>query len=309
MKRLRHPIRAIREPFGTAGLIVACVALIAALGGTALAAKGALTGKQKKEVTNIAKKFAGKPGAAGAAGPAGPQGPAGAAGKDGAKGDKGDPGSPGAPGSPGTPGATGKSVESVTIDPGETECEGQGGAEYIIEGESEGTEICNGKNGSPWAAGGTLPAGATETGVYAQQTSPESGGFGIWVPISFPIPLDGDTAAAAQANVKYGPPKVVEPSVEEEEEEFSAACHGTGALPEADPGYLCIYRNESLAEYNTSFEGVVNGPNSTAELIDSGGTFLSFAPNQEPELAIVAGSFAITGCSASLPPGDPDKCP
>ena len=65
MKRLRHPIRAIREPFGTAGLIVACVALVLALTGAAFAAAG-LTGKQKKEVEKIAKKYAGKPGAAGA---------------------------------------------------------------------------------------------------------------------------------------------------------------------------------------------------------------------------------------------------
>ena len=86
MKRLRRPIRAVREPFGKAGLVVAMVALIAALGGSAIAAKGALTGKQKKEVTKIAQKYAGKPGAQGA------QGPAGAKGDAGAPGAKGDPG-------------------------------------------------------------------------------------------------------------------------------------------------------------------------------------------------------------------------
>ena len=106
MKRLRHPIRAIREPFGTAGLIVACVALIAALGGTALAAKGALTGKQKKEVEKIAKKFAGKPGPAGATGPAGPTGPAGGAGTPGAHGSAGEPGPRGPEGSPWTAAGT-----------------------------------------------------------------------------------------------------------------------------------------------------------------------------------------------------------
>ena len=46
---IRHPIRAAREPFGKAGLIVAIVALVAAIGGTALAASG-LNSKQKKEV-------------------------------------------------------------------------------------------------------------------------------------------------------------------------------------------------------------------------------------------------------------------
>ena len=38
MKSFRHPVRAIREPFGTAGLIIAVVALVAAVGGNAFAA-------------------------------------------------------------------------------------------------------------------------------------------------------------------------------------------------------------------------------------------------------------------------------
>jgi hypothetical protein len=104
MKRLRHPIRAIREPFGTAGLIVAMIALVAALGGTALAA-AKLNSTQKKEVEKIAKKYAGKPGANGAPGAPGAAGPAGAAGKEGPQGPKGDPGSPGAPGAPGPQGS------------------------------------------------------------------------------------------------------------------------------------------------------------------------------------------------------------
>ncbi len=105
--KLRHPVRAIREPFGTAGLIVAMIALVTALGGTALAAKGALTGKQKKEVEKIAKKFAGKPGAAGATGLTGATGPAGPRGATGAEGDQGIQGEQGEPGEPGEPGQTG----------------------------------------------------------------------------------------------------------------------------------------------------------------------------------------------------------
>jgi hypothetical protein len=95
MKRLRHPVHSIREPFGKAGLIVACLALVAALGGTAFAA-AKLNGTQKKEVEKIAKKFAGKPGATGPAGPAG------------AKGDAGAGGAAGAAGAAGPAGATGK---------------------------------------------------------------------------------------------------------------------------------------------------------------------------------------------------------
>ncbi|MFL5898533.1 MAG: hypothetical protein ACJ76D_08740 [Solirubrobacterales bacterium] len=73
MKPLRHPIRGIREPFGTAGLIIACVPPVLALTGAAFAA-GKPTSKQKKEVEKIAKKFAGKPGAPGETGPAGANG-------------------------------------------------------------------------------------------------------------------------------------------------------------------------------------------------------------------------------------------
>lgn len=111
MNRLRHPVRAIREPFGTAGLIVACVALIAALTGAAYAA-GGLNAKQKKEVKKIAKQFAGKPGAPGATGPAGPAG---------AKGDTGAAGANGTNGKDGINGTNGKTGFTSTLPPGETE--------------------------------------------------------------------------------------------------------------------------------------------------------------------------------------------
>lgn len=144
MKRLRHPLRAIREPFGTAGLIVACVALILALTGAAFAAAG-LTGKQKKEVEKIAKKFAGKPGAPGAAGPAGAAGPQGPAGAAGAK---------GATGATGTNGVNGKSITVSASAPG---CFA-GGAKLEVEGQpATAQEICNGEEGEAGAEG--QPAG------------------------------------------------------------------------------------------------------------------------------------------------------
>ena len=119
MKYVRHPIRAIREPFGTAGLIVACLALMLALGGAAVAANGALSGKQKKEVEKIAKKYAGKPGAAGSTGPAGP---AGAKGDTGPKGDTGAAGAPGVLGAQGPKGKEGSPwVADGTLPSGSTE--------------------------------------------------------------------------------------------------------------------------------------------------------------------------------------------
>jgi hypothetical protein len=144
MKRLRHPIRAIREPFGTAGLVVACVALIAALGGTAFAA-AKLNSTQKKEVEKIAKKYAGVPGA---------PGPAGSNGTNGTN------------GSAGSAGAAGKNGESVTVASASVgEC-ANGGTKF-----SNGTgsgKACSGAPGAP----GESPIGVKFTGAEEEAGSP-----------------------------------------------------------------------------------------------------------------------------------------
>ncbi len=80
--RIKLPLSRKREPFGKAGLTVAVVALVFAMIGGAYAA-GTLTGKQKKEVAKIAKKFAGKAGSDGLQGSAGKDGSPGAAGQGG----------------------------------------------------------------------------------------------------------------------------------------------------------------------------------------------------------------------------------
>jgi hypothetical protein len=154
MKRLRHPITSIREPFGKAGLTVAILALVMAMVGGAYAA-AKLNSTQKKEVEKIAKKFAGKPGAAGATGPAG------------ANGTNGTNGAPGKEGLEGKQGLEGK--------------EGKQG--------KEGKEGIQGKEGSPWPAGGTLPAGKTETGTYAISATGEEQVESAAAPLSFAIPL------------------------------------------------------------------------------------------------------------------------
>lgn len=217
MKRLRHPIRAIREPFGTAGLIVACVALIAALGGTALAASGALTSKQKKEVTKIAKKYAGKPGAAGPQGPAGPlgaPGPAGANGKDGA------------------PGAPGNSVVSEEVSPG-GECEA-GGYSFEVEGSGETNFVCN---GSAASQDETLRAGEEFTGVWSvtTTTAPAGATATALATIPFPKDVEGASAGIPIEFVAFGDPP-------------TASCPGDFENPVAEsPGALipqqriCIY--------------------------------------------------------------------
>jgi hypothetical protein len=230
VKRLRHPIRAIREPFGTAGLIVACVALVLAMGGAAVAAKSGLTGKQKKEVEKIAKKYAGKPGAAGAQGPAGPAGP---------KGETGSAGGAGAAGvSPAGTNFTGsKTVGSVTCPEGGTEYKG-----------ATTNLVCNGKKGTNGTTGftETLPPGKTETGVWGSAFPEQGSAFAkrLYYPISFVIPL-----SEAPEPIFVGP-----------QEASKAGCPGRGGgtdgnggfptkpgekyeptIPRADPGKLCVY--------------------------------------------------------------------
>lgn len=117
----------LHERLGTAGLVIAVLALVVALAGTAFAATG-LNGKQKKEVKKIAKQFAGKPGAVGPVGPAGPAGPQGPKGDPGPKGETGAPGQPGEEGEVGEPGETGEAGAcSVTI----PKCELPSGATLV----------------------------------------------------------------------------------------------------------------------------------------------------------------------------------
>jgi hypothetical protein len=99
-------VSSMHKKLGTAGLIVAIVALVAALTGAAFAA-GGLTKQQEKQVKKIAKKYAGKRGPAGKQGPAGPQGAPGAKGDGGAKGDTGPQGKEGPEGKVGIPGKEG----------------------------------------------------------------------------------------------------------------------------------------------------------------------------------------------------------
>jgi hypothetical protein len=315
VSRLRHPIRAIREPFGTAGLIVAMVALVAALGGTALAAKGALTGKQKKEVEKIAMKFQGS-------GPAGPAGPAGS---------KGDPGADGknATGSAGLPGEAGKSVVAAEIpaEPAEATCGGEGGAEYEIEETEEPTVICNGhqgKDGSPWTVG-TLPPGAVETGTYSvtggvQKVTTEykvgepgeeeikkeevfvGEEFGF-APVSFPVPLA--KPIAEEGHVFYG--KGTNSEVSEENEnplEFIEHCPGKNStFPTVkNPGDVCIFRATGTTP-NATFNGLVRNGGGTGGA-GLGGGFVMFSFAEGPGKAI--GTFAVMGCS--LEEG-PMQCP
>ena len=142
-----------RNRLGAVGVLVVAALAFAMLGGAyalagpdggADASKRAkkkkgnppLSGKQKREVRNIAKSFQGRgpqgpagtngqDGAAGPAGPVGPQGPKGATGAT---------GEDGATGTTGEDGATGFSGFTATLPPGETETGAWGG---IVDNELE----------------------------------------------------------------------------------------------------------------------------------------------------------------------------
>lgn len=218
-------ISKLHERLGTAGFVIAIVALVAALGGTAFAA-ASLNGKQKKEVENIAKKVA-KTGPQGPAGSAGPAGPAGA------KGDKGDTGAQGATGGSG---ANGKSVSLGTASG--SECP-QGGTTVEVEGTpTSKKKVCNGQAGSPWTAGGTLPAGATETGAWTLGPAPEGTvTFGSYAALSFSIPLETELALAQVHFINLA-------GKEMPGEVTQTACLGTVDDPTAEPENLCVYQGK-----------------------------------------------------------------
>jgi hypothetical protein len=278
MKRLRKRLDASGP-----GVVIAIIALIFALAGTAFAA-AKLNSKQKKEVEKIAKKFA-KAGPPGAPGLAGAKGDPGAQGIQGPAGPQGEPGPQGKPGTQGLPGTNGKSVE--VVEEGPAVCAPNGGVVYEVEGSGEETEVCSGKEGSPWTAGGTLPPGATETGAWGI-ASPGAASAEIGAPISFPIPLN-EVIDAAQ--VHYGATGTI-----------TSACAG-GSLnePKAKPGELCVYKGETSG---ATFGGVLTPEFGETENTGKSGADLLFSLSAG---GYAYGAFAVTGCNPV--PTEPFPCP
>ncbi len=301
----------IHDRFGTAGVVIGVIALVAALGGTAFAAKGALTGNQKKEVEKIAKKFAGKPGAPGAPGAPGTKGDAGGQGAQGAKGDT---------GSQGPPGPKGNTVLSGAAAP--VVAQGAVGDFYIKTGanpEIYGPKTASswgsptalkgtaGAPGSPWTAGGTLPPNATETGVYATPTGVPGIGQGTMsngesanTTVSFLIP----TTAA--------PTFVFVPGVAGAEfgeggfgANAGAGCPGVTAagVPQAASGKLCVYG--FAANFGFEAPSADVGSNNPSNAFGTGGatpsgTILTVdcvnpAAEPEEEICFSKGLWAVTG--------------
>jgi hypothetical protein len=198
--------------------VLAIAALVFAMVGGAWAA-GGLTTKQKKEVTKIAKKYAGQPGppgATGAAGAAGPAGPAGPVGLPGPTGDAGPAGSQGPPGN---------SIV-VSAEAAGANCT-VGGVKVEVQNVIGEKYVCNGQTGFT----NVLPSGKTETGSWMVITGD------VVVPLSFNIPL---AAPLASSNVHYVTKSEIEGTP-------PAACQGTSAEPKAAAGHLCVYEKDKLA--------------------------------------------------------------
>jgi hypothetical protein len=271
----------LQKKFGTAGLVVAVLGLIAALAGAAIAA-GGLTKQQEQQVKKIAKKYAGKNGATGPTGPVGPGGP---------QGPKGDPGSVGATGADGVNGVTG--ATGATGGTGPTGAKGATGA--------TGPTGVTGPEGALGTAGTTLPSNASETGVWAFGPMADTNGAEelavsggqLKVPISFPIPLAAPITEGSKIHIFEG---ITIPT----------GCTGTveGSFIinlGASPGHLCIYLRSSL-HLNNEIEGspttpvqhlvVVNAETGQLFKVGKRGAALT---NVELELGALAfGTWAVT---------------
>lgn len=261
------PLAAFRRRLGinSPGIALGVVAIVIALTGAAFAA-GGLTASQTKQVKKIAqteaKKIAkkGPKGDKGETGLAGPVGPKGAQGPEGKQGPQG--------------------IEGLEGEEGPTGPEGPEGKEG-----PEGEEGPEGPEGKPWSAGGVLPPGATETGVWSFNGTTEDT-QGVRTAISFPIPLKKVIPAA---HVHFGEAG--------ESPEFETVCPATSAAnPKAEPGELCVYYSASEGVENATFNGIFKISELTGEGAAQAGAMLKFTPTG---VAYGSGSFAVTGCDST----------
>jgi hypothetical protein len=248
----------MRKHFTYANVVTTLVLVFAMSGGAYAASKYVIT-STKQVSPSVLKSLKGKGGANGAQGPAGPMGPAGsagapgakgqtgAAGKDGAPGEKGVPGEKGTPGTNGFNGTNGVSVTSKEFAGSQGTCK-EGGSEFSAASNSK-TFACNGKEGkegSPWTAGGTLPAGSSETGQWSVSVNQaeERASF-VTASISFTIPLAN--ALGKEHTHFIGP----EEGEGEPKAKMPTGCSGNFKAPKATSGNLCVF-TQTVLDLKTS---------------------------------------------------------
>ena len=229
----------MHQRLGTAGFVIAIIALVAAMTGGAYAA---LTPADKRVVKKEAKKFSkkfskqfAKPGPAGAPGAQGPKGDTGAAGTNGTNGTNGADGADGTDGTDGTDGKNGNSVV-LTNEAAGANC-ADGGVKVEVQNTVGSTKyVCNGETGFTE----TLPPGETLKGRFGATPAQSL------VTLSYNIPLaDGKVPTF---NVIKEDETALVGSVDN--------CPGTAADPEADPGNLCLYAQaeNEVSSVNAFFE-------------------------------------------------------
>ncbi len=190
----------------------------------------------------------------------------------GPKGATGAPGTQGAQGSPGTPGSNG----------------GQG-----TKGDtgSKGDTGQKGEEGSPWTAGGVLPSGKTERGVWTFHGRADTGALfetSDYIPISFLIPLG---AAINEAHIEIIP--------EGGEGKAGGGCEkGKIDNPIAKPGYFCLYTQilveAKLGVPGESIPALRNPETNKPEEIGKSGAQLQVYFNSEGEYGTGYGVWAVT---------------
>ena len=234
---------------------------------------------------------AGKTGASGPAGAPGAQGPAGSQGPAGPQGPQGVEGKTGANG---TNGANGTSVTSTTLSTGNSHCPA-GGSE--LKAENATSYACN---GSPWAVGGTLPVGSSETGQWAASqviTGAHPEREYISADISFPIRL---AKALGSEHAHYIGLEEGEGEASQSPAITSKECEGTVKAPKATSGNLCVFVNQSAnitkgALIPTAFT-IYDAENEDEEGAGASGAFLRvpFAAGEEGEMQF-NGDWVVTG--------------
>jgi hypothetical protein len=247
--------------------VAATLALVFAMSGGALAAGHYLLTSTSQISPKVLKALKGKSGQRGLAGPAG------------AAGAKGETGAAGAAGTVGPAGPAGPK--------GETGAAGAPGA--------------TGKEGSPWTAGGTLPAGKSETGVFGDVNNPGAGVRPLVALASFAIPLKAaPTMVVVGVEEGQGEPKENEQAKLENERRarngepelpltIPADCKGNVKAPEAVEGNLCIFlhrtENVNEADLTSPFYD---------ELVASSGVVVGIERPEESEGFALEGSWAVT---------------
>jgi hypothetical protein len=256
----------LRTHLGTAGLLVAIVALIAALAGGAYAAGGSSSGKATASAKGK-KGPRGPKGDTGPAGPAGPAGPQGAKGDTGAAGANGKDGTNGAKGTTGAQGPTGNTGPIGLTGPqgpvgpagpvgatGPTGPVGPAGSGATGPAGPQGATGPAGPAGGPTGptgpegpagAGGGLPP--TLTGVWAQTIT--VAGKSQQVAISYLKKIEPAPTLVAVAEPVAGFAYLFDTATgaiagELEGAEIATYCgSGTVSNPQAEPGYLCVFES------------------------------------------------------------------